>query len=267
MLKINKKIEKILQRKEVDIKAGVKTILELLKEIQTQIIHELGQTALNSWNSYYLKTLLDSIESQIANFSIKAKSEISFLLEDSWSRGQQLVDEPLALIDKYLGFHLSTTMLDTYKDFAFHKLDGLAADAWDRIKGELTLGLLGGKTPQEVAKAIGRNLTQPSIFKSIAVRAEVITKTEMGRVFSSATQLRMKQASKYIEGLEKQWIHAGHPKIPRVSHIEAHGKYVPVDKPFNIGGIKMMYPRDPLAPLKEVINCGCDHIPYHKNWQ
>jgi hypothetical protein len=126
--------------------------------------------------------------------------------------------------------------------------------------------MMGGKTPQEVAAAIGKNLNDPSIFTSIAARAETITKTEMGRVFSTAAQKRMEEASRHVAGLEKQWIHAGHPKHARPGHEAAHGQHVPVGEPFNVGGTKMMYPRDPAAPLDEVINCGCDHVPYHARW-
>jgi hypothetical protein len=221
--------------------------------------------------------MLDSIESQIANFSAKARAEANGLLEESWGMGRNLVDIPLAQAGLrpggaygpegiYIGFRLSTSVLDTLKDFTFHKIEGLSEAAWDKIRGELTLGVMGGKTPQEVAAAIGKNLKDPSIFGTIARRAEVITKTEMGRVFSTAAELRMEEAADHVDGLEKQWRHVGHPKVPRSTHLAADGQHVPVDEPFDIGGIEMMYPRDPAAPIEETINCGCDHVPYHARW-
>jgi hypothetical protein len=138
----------------------------------------------------------------------------------------------------------------------FHKIEGLSDSAWDKIRGELTLGIMGGKTPQEVAKAIGMNLEDPSIFTSIAARAEVITKMEIGRTFSTAAEKRMEDADKYVDGLEKQWRHVGHPMKPRLTHLAADGQHVLVNEPFDIGGVEMMYPRDPAAPLDETINCG-----------
>jgi hypothetical protein len=253
---INSEIKRILKAKDAGIKSGTQAMLGLLKELQKQILGELGQAALGSWDAYHLKQALDAIEYQISNFKAKATAEADGLLKDSWGKGQSMVDMPLAEAGVYVGWHLPTSVLDTLKDFTFDRISGLSNDAWLKIKGELNLGILGGKTPQEVAAAIGKNLTDPSIFASIADRAEVITKTEMGRVFSEATQLRMEQAAEYVDGLEKQWIHAGHPKKARPSHLAAHGQHVPVNELFNIGGVLMMSPREPGAPLEEVINCG-----------
>jgi len=264
---VSSEIKRIIKEKDLAIKAGTQSMTELLRELQKQVQAEMGTAALGSWDAYYLNQMLDSIEYQIANFTEKAKAEISGLLEDTWGYGQAMVVDPLAVAGIETGFSLSTSVLDTLKDFACHKIDSLSDAAMDKIKSELTLGILGGKTPAEVASAIGKNLTDPSIFTSIAARAEVITKTEMGRVFSSSAQMRMEQAGKYVEGLEKQWIHAGHPKKARPEHLAAHGQHVPVNEPFIVGGIKMMHPRDPAAPIEEVINCGCDSVPYHEDWR
>ena len=274
---IEAEIARILKDKDKMIKSGTKTMLEILEELRKQIMTDLGKAALRvvspsgpeaitEWDAYHLKQMLSSIETQIANFSAKAQTEASGLLEESWGVGRNLVDVPLAQAGIYTGFGLSTSVLDTLKDFTFHKIDGLSQAAWDKIRSELTLGVMGGKTPQEVARAIGMNLKDPSIFTSIAARAEVITKTEMGRVFSTAAELRMEEAADHVDGLEKQWRHVGHPRVPRASHLAADGQHVFVDEAFNIGGVEMMYPRDPAAPIDEVINCGCDHVPYHARW-
>jgi len=263
---VNSVIARIIKEKNTAIKSGTRAMLEILQKLQDEVLHELGQAAITEWDSYRLKQMLSSIEHQVENFEAKAKAEAEGFLEESWGLGRNLVDVPLGEAGIYTGFHLSTSVLDTLKDFTFHKVEGLSNSAWDRIQSELTLGVMGGKTPQEVAKAIGKNLKDPSIFTSIGARAEVITKTEMGRVFSQAAELRMEQAAEYVQGLEKQWRHVGHPKVPRPTHLEADGQHVPVDESFNIGGVPMMFPRDPAAPIDETINCGCDHVPYHARW-
>ena len=263
---VNSEILRILKDKDRMIKSGVQSVLDLLEEVRSQVIKEIGAAAVTEWDAYHLKEVLNSIESQIENFKVRAKIEAEKNLQAAWEKGQVLVDGPLSVGGIYPGFGISTSVLETLKDFTFHKIEGLSNAAWDKIQGELTLGVMGGKTPQEVAAAIGKNLEVPSVFGSIANRAEVITKTEMGRVFSTAAELRMEEAGKYVDGLEKQWRHAGHPAVPRPSHLIADGQHVPVDEPFNIGGVLMMHPRDPAAPIEEVINCGCDHVPYHDRW-
>jgi len=256
MATVNSEIRRILKDKDLAIRSGVESVMDLLKELQRQTLEELGKAALGSWDAYHMKQVLDSIEIQISNFQAKAKAEAGGLLNDSWDKGQALVYGPLNVGGIYTGFHLSTSVLDTLKDFTFHKIEGLSDAAWEKIRGKLTLGILGGKTPQQVAEAIGKNLKDPSVFTSISRRAEVITKTEMGRAFSTAAELRMEDAAKNVPGMEKEWRHVGHPKVPRAMHLAADGQTVPVNEPFNIGGVRMMYPRDPAAPIDETINCG-----------
>lgn len=264
----NNAIQRILKEKNAGIRGGMESMTAILKELQKQVQAELGRAALGSWDAYQLKRMLNTIERHIADATLKGKARISGLMDKSWGLGGELVTGPMSASGIYSGFNVSKSSLDkmALKDFAEHITENAFKDSWTKIKSELTLGVLGGKTPEEVAKAIGMNLDDPSIFTSIRARAEAITKTEMGRTFSLASQARMEEAADQVEGLEKQWVHAGHPKAGRPFHQALHGHHIPVNEPFLVGSVQMMYPRDVKAPLSEIINCGCDHIPYHKSW-
>ena len=48
------------------------------------------------------------------------------------------------------------------KDFGENITQKLFGDAYLKIRGEISLGVLGGKTPAEVANAIGKNLKDKS---------------------------------------------------------------------------------------------------------
>lgn len=268
MPSVKSEILRIIREKDAKIRSGTEAVTALLEELQRQVRVDLGQAALGGWDAYMLREMLDALEQQVADYSTRAKGDMSARLDESWQNGVDLVEAPLRVAGQmWAGFGISTSSLDVLKEFAYHKVEGLYGDAWDRIRSELTLGVLGGKTPEEVATAIGRNLTEPSIFKSIGARAEAITRTEMGRVFSMAAQERMREAAQYVEGLEKMWLHAGHPRVPRLAHLALDGVHIPVEEPFLVGNIAMMFPRDPAAPASEVINCGCAHVPYHEAWE
>jgi hypothetical protein len=241
-------------------------MMRILKNLHSQVMTDLGKAALGSWDAYHLKKVLDGIEYQMATYTATAKTELSGLLDTAWSAGKHIVDAPLSSGGIYMGYHLPTSILDSLKNYSSDYLQSMAHDAWYKIKGEINLGMIGGKTPHEVTQAIGQTL-DAGRFKQIKNRAETITKTEMGRVASEATQLRMGQAAEHVKGLEKEWIHAGHPRTPRPSHVAASGQHIPVHDAFQIGGVAMMFPRDPKAPIEETIHCGCDHVPWHENWK
>jgi hypothetical protein len=263
---IKTEMTRILKDKTRSIAAGRETITAVMTELHAQVVNALGRAALGSWDSYYLAELVRTLEEHMETYGARAKTALSGLLDDMWAAGTGMVDSALALGGMYTGFRISTSSIEALKNYSNGYLEKLFGDTWHSMKAEINLGILGAQTPQQVAQAIGIAMDE-GIFKHSLLRGETITQTEMGRIFSTATQARMDEAAEYVPGLEKQWIHAGHPREPRLTHVMADGQHVPVKEPFLIGGVQMMYPRDPRAPIAEVIHCGCDHIPYHPRWE
>ncbi len=254
---VSEEVTDILRKKDQGLIDGAEAMVRLLREVRDQVIVELSHVPEGEFDAWRLRKVLDSIRYSLDRFGESAVSTASGLLDDAWGLGADLVDAYAGASGVAFGFgELPQSVLDVMKEFTFGKIRNLEAAAWDRIRGEITLGVLGQKTPHEVMQSIVGQVDRPSVFGSIENRAEVITKTEMGRAFSRATFERLKQAEKAAPGMMKEWRHRGHPKEPRPSHLWADGNRVPVGEPFSIGGVSMMYPRDPTAPLSEVINCG-----------
>lgn len=267
-MKASAAIKKALKEKDQGIISGEKAMLGILEELHRQVMAEIGKAALGSWDSFHLRQVLDSIEFQMARSSSAAQTTMTGLLDTAWGMGVATVDAPLAVAGIYTGYHLATSTLDVMKEYSNDYLKNLFGDAWYKVKGEITLGVIGGKSPQEVAAAIGKTM-DAGRFKDIATRAETIARHEMGTVYSQAGQMRMEQAAEHVPGLEKQWRHVGHPRAPRPTHAAMDGHHVPIGEPFfhGAGGFPLMYPRQPEAPLEETMHCGCDSIPYHADWQ
>ncbi|MED1801354.1 phage minor head protein [Brevibacillus porteri] len=55
---------------------------------------------------------------------------------------------------------------------------------------------------------------------------------------------------------KKRW-RAANNKRTRKDHKDANGQEVDIDKPFNVGGEKMMYPGDPAGSAKQIVQCRC----------
>jgi hypothetical protein len=264
---VTDKLVRLLAAKDKKILAGQESVKGILIEVRAQILGELQRVTGDSYTAYHLRQNLASIEGHLAQFESLAGRELGSLLDATWEGGADLLPEATKGSGLVLGYgHIPTSVLQTLKDYSFHKISGLTADAFGRIRGELSLGILGQKSPQQVMSAIAGSLDSPGVFKSIEERAWVITGTEMGRTFSQATQSGMAQAAESVPELKKQWWHAGHPKQPRKNHLALHGQVQPVDKPFLLGSLSIMHPRDPKAPASEVIRCGCDHVPYMDAW-
>lgn len=91
-------------------------------------------------------------------------------------------------------------------------------------------------------------------------RARRAALTEVLRAHSVAQQESMMQ-SPVVE--EKMWRHTGsYRNDPRKNHVAMDGQRVPKGQPFILKGAKggtyeCMYPRDPILPASESVNCHC----------
>lgn len=267
MATVNQTIISILEKKRTGVLDGSAAVTSLLAEVKKQIMTELISLPDTSYASYNLRQALDSIEGHLSTWESTAARIAKDGLGYMWGEGAAMLGDVGRVAGVYSGFgHISTSLLDTLKDFTVGKISGLATDAMTKIQGEISLGILGQQTPSQIAAKIAGNLTDPGIFGSIEQRAETITQTELGRAFSMASNASIEAAASTLPDLEKMWLHAGHPRAARQSHVSAHGQHVAAEGKFMIGNIGMRFPRDPAAPIAEVIHCGCDHVPFMSDW-
>ncbi|MDA8137991.1 MAG: phage minor head protein [Desulfobacteraceae bacterium] len=268
MTTVTATIKEFLKAKDARQVSGEQYLRGLMGEVRGQVVEELSGLRSDTYTARMLKANLSSIERYVGAFESRAGREMNTLLDAAWNGGADLVPAAMRAGGLFAAFgHIPGPLLATLKEFAFHKIAGLSTDAFTKIRGELSLGILGQKTPHQVIQSIAGSLESPGVFKSLEARAETIAKVEMGRAYSSATVESLNQAVQSVPQMQKEWWHAGHPKTPRINHVRLNGQRQPVDKPFHYGGLIIEYPRAPSSPPQETINCGCEVVPWHPDWK
>jgi hypothetical protein len=267
----NDTIIKLLSEKDKSIRNGTKAILDLLNEYKNVVQTEIAKAGLSDWSQYRLQQMLASLETAKERLASEMSDTLKQNIFSASKQGEQIVVQPLNVsgVVNTGQFGIGQETLRAMAEYSPYKIKSVTDDMFNQIRAELINGVLSGKTPYQVALAVGKSLDSAGIFSTIARRAEVITGLEMGTIFSTATQLRMETAGQYVKGLKKEWRHAGHPKTPRPDHLAAHGRRVDHDKPFGIYDKKrynLMYPRDPKAGIDARIQCGCDSFPWMEGW-
>lgn len=259
--KVKRLIEKADSLQEQEVKKAIRLLAEARREVAAAV-------ASTEWQAYHLPQLKAAIDRALARFADQYGIELREMQRDFWEQGIDLVDLPMRTIGVVVAVpEIDATALAILQDYSSDLVKGLKDDAVKKINQEITMGIMGQKQPYEVMQQVGLNLTDKSIFKSIADRAEAITRTESGSVLNMASQARLNSAAQMIPGLEKEWRHSHVSRQPRPSHLALDGTHIPVDEDFLVGGIPMAYPHDPRGGAKNNVRCACYVVPYHARWE
>jgi len=231
----------------------VEKVVQILETARKDVAAMVAST---EWEAYYIPEMKEAAARAVDRFKQQYMGQQNDFLSNMFNAGIDMVDSPLQFAGiRTLAPEISRTALEIAQGYSADLINGLTADALKKVNTELVLGVTGGKKPFDVMKAIGRNLDDKSVFKSIFHRAEAITRTEGARINSSAREVRMRGTVGNTDPemtWEKKWISSGKAK-PRPHHRELDGVRVPVDEDFPYG---LPYPHAPGLPAEEVVNCG-----------
>ena len=171
MITVTSTIKQILSRQSAGILSGQDAVLQLLAEVRKEILAELTTGQTGSYTTLFLRQSLASIERHLSDFESAADRELGSRLAGSWAMGAELVPATLQVAGaatSITGFgQVSAHMIDALKEFSYGRISSVTSDMFTKIKGELTLGILGQKTPQEVASVIA-GATKPEQIMSNA---------------------------------------------------------------------------------------------------
>ncbi len=248
---------------------AVKEMLSLLNQARKDVIDVIASTESN-YALYVNQNAKVRLEQAIKKLEINLKGKQLSFLDNAWELGIEQVDTPfrvLGVAGSFDSFVLDETMLRKLKDFSATLITNLTTEALPKIDSAIKIGMLKGDNFITIARQVGKNLTDPSIFKSVSERAIVIAQTEMGRVYNTANNERMKQVKGYVPGLMKMWSTAGDANV-RPSHQRLNGQVVEPEGKFqdSLTGVSIDRPGDPAAPASFTIRCRCRAIPFKENW-
>lgn len=268
------RLETLLQESAAMTDSTVGRIRELLTQVQTELTARIPaaiaktQGGGSTFDLARIRALTEDIAEITADLRQRMTAAQGEGLQGQMEMGRRLIDEPIQIVagsEILPTTALSRSTLAIAQAFSADLITNVSDGLKRRINAEIQQGLVGMKTPYEVMRAIGGRLPDSSVFKTVALRAETITRTEMGRAYSLAAQARQQEAQIVVPGLKKQWRWSGRG---RANHAAIDGQIRDVDQPYDVPpgrhveGAQMMYPRDPAAPAGQTINCGCQSIPY-----
>lgn len=113
-----------------------------------------------------------------------------------------------------------------------------------------------GKTPVERAvlvKEVSKQAASGEEGPFSMTRAVTVSRT-LSTAAANGGKLEGWKQSGLVK--KKRW-RAANNKRTRKDHREANGQTVDIDKPFRVGGEKLMHPGDPSGSAKQIVHCRC----------
>lgn len=259
LLQIDALIHQAAQATTRDVRAVLALVADIRRELGVRLADAKG------FELQRLSELREVIDGAVARFQAGMTDQLAQGQARAISQGLTLVDVPLAGAEiAFVATDISTALLHSVSEQTGHLITDISTNLRRDITREVQLGALGVKSPFEALTTIRDMLRTAGAAapQGYAARAEAITRTEIGRAQSEATQARLEQAARTVPGLYKEWRHAGGGRQSRPTHVAASGQRRRVNERFSIGGVALMYPRDSGAGPGETVNCRCVSVPY-----
>lgn len=179
---------------------------------------------------------------------------------------------------------LSMELIDLAQRDSIVLVQQITEDARKQIANALRRGATGSMGPSDVARSIGGTLEraqrEPSVFGDLAQQVEKVHRTETGRLYEHAAEVRRNRIAKEDTGLRvtKTWVHVLRGRrYARPDHEYLHLVTIPHDEHFNVGagptwsrvsyeeaqrqggtlGFRASGPLDGALPAKQAVRCGC----------
>lgn len=244
-------------------RSAISDSLRLLDDLRREVIARMAESGVSQFDLSTYRQIKASIDHAIADFERLLNVQITKDLTASFDLGERLVAEPLSVISAPLiGISRNSILIAT--SYSAELIQSLTAAAREKVNQVLRRAMLGALPVNDAIKAVGSNLDSSLTFKSIAARAETITRTEVLRMNSIAADARMKSSAAAVADLgwllAREWDTAKDLRV-REAHAEAQGQLRDTETPFEVDGEELQYPRDPNGSAENVINCRCSALP------
>lgn len=158
------------------------------------------------------------------------------------------------------GFYDEATVVNLIKNnpqlLPKWKIDQPKDYTWNqkKLNRQINLGIIEGESLDKIANRLSDALVTQNFNKM-----RTFARTAMTGAQNSGRQFTLENAKGLGIKLKKEWM-ATLDAHTRINHRELDGQKVDTDKEFEVGGMKIRYPGDPLAPPAMVYNCRCTMV-------
>lgn len=262
-------IQQLIRRGMRHEERAVADQLRVLKETRKDVLRELAVLPVESYRAAQLGTVLEAIDRAMEPHQAESLRIGAEAARTAYAIGREQAESTMGDLPPMLGGTLTRDLLQAVVDVTEDQLRDVWGELGSGLKASVRRVALGAADLDTAIGEVLRIVRNPKTFGTAATRAEVIVRTEVNRTYSVAADARFRELNATFDGeLRKAWIATGDRRT-RASHREAGRRYapnandpgpIPIRDVFIVGGDRLRFPLDPLAPARAVVNCRCRMI-------
>lgn len=269
---LKKKVRETLRNLKRGQRATSKEVIGSLKRAREEIATILRGA--ERFEMPYFRAMMDDIDGKIVTFTDRMNGAVRDTQTFAFNQGENLIDDILkgAGVIYAGGPKLSDELIVSAHELSTDAITGISDEMRKDISRNLRRSLLTGENNYQAARKIDK-IIGISKKKGYLNRADVISRTEINRAYSTARQAKDEQVVERLPELEKQWLSGPRPRHKDmgggrgfISHADVNGQIRKVNEPFDVGGEKLMAPRLGKKPENNV-NCDCQSAPFMRDWE
>ncbi len=260
MSAFDEKIKSLIANVDNLAESEVEKTKKLLEKARKNIASKLVAT---DWDAHRVSAMQSAVSDAMSQFADKYNASLADAVSDAWTAG-------LGMVESATVTAVPITNLEILQGYSADRITNMTAEMTEKINDIISVGMASGDSLQQVMREIGNNITDASVFRTIAGRSEAIARTEIATVNNAAIKARSEEVIRLNPDKKfvKMWLHSLIKKGSRLNHIKLHKVTVPIDKDFSkVGGKQPVpagsgfaYPHSPGMKADQVVNCRCVFI-------
>lgn len=240
----------------------------ILKATRLDLLAALAVLPPASYRAAQLGAVMDAVDRALTPRQAESLRVGAQDAREAFALGIAQAEATVTLEPGPFSVSLTPQLLQAVVDVTEDQLRGVWGELGSSLKGTIRRVALGAETPDAAIDAVQRTLRSAKTFGTAETRAEMIVRTETNRTYNVASDARFREMDALFDGqLRKAWVTTVDHRT-RASHRAAGATYgpngtpgpIPIGKAFIVGGARLRYPLDPLAPAREVVACRCRQI-------
>ena len=201
-----------------------------------RIMNSANEQAASIVNTGKMNVFAENYNYEAFQLEKRAKGAANFNLFDDDSVARLVRDKPKMLPE---------WKIDHEKDYIWNR---------QKVENSITQGIIQGKGIDEITDDLVNRLCTTNNNKM-----RTFARTAMTGAQNAGRQQNAEDAEDMGIKVKKRWV-ATLDSRTRDTHQELDGQEVPVNEPFVVDGMEIMYPGDPSAEPELVYNCRCTMI-------